>query len=145
MQSEVEVNPTFSEDTISDNPLFEDLREGDPVTPSNIDINDYLHIEEVKWEVHGNYFDKIPNYDTDDADINRSLVSLHNPRVVVELHVDPFLNPSCNKESFLLPEYDHHEQSTCYVSPCHQSPFPSNHDLRMAIKHNMNDRGKGRG
>lgn len=44
MESEVEVNLTFFEDTISDSPLFEDLGEGDPVTPSKIDISDYLHI-----------------------------------------------------------------------------------------------------
>lgn len=42
MESEVEVN-------IPDNQLFEDLGEGDPVTPSNFDISNYLHIEEGKW------------------------------------------------------------------------------------------------
>jgi len=45
MKSEVEINPTFSEDTFSDNPPFGDLGEGDPVTPSNIDINNYLHLK----------------------------------------------------------------------------------------------------
>lgn len=140
MESEVEVNPTFSEDTISDNLHFGDLEEGGPVMPSNIDISDYLQIEEGKWEIHGNCFNKDPIYDTYDDDINRTLVIPHIPRVVVEFHVEPFLNPPCNNESFLSPKYDYHEQPACCVSPFHQSSFPSNHDPTIVIKHDINDK-----
>jgi len=87
IESEVKVNPTFSKDTLSDDLPFEDLGEGDPIVPLMIDINDYLLIQEGKWEVR---FDKDPIYDTNDRDIHRTLVFHHNHRVVVESHVDPF-------------------------------------------------------
>lgn len=122
----------------------EDLGKNYPSIHLNIDINGYLHIEEGKWEVHGHTFDKDPIYDTDDDDANRTLVFPHNPWDVFGSHVDPFLNPSYiityNEESFLSPKYDNHEQISCCASPCHQTPFPSNHDLMVAMKHNINDK-----
>jgi len=79
VESEVKVSPTFSKDTIFDDLPFEDLGEGDPIAPSNIDINDYLIIEEGKWEVH---FDKDPLSMTPmTKDIHMTLVFPQNSRV----------------------------------------------------------------
>lgn len=49
VESEVRVIPTFPKDTIYSDLPFGKLGEGDLIAPSNIDINDYLHIKEGKW------------------------------------------------------------------------------------------------
>lgn len=71
-----------------------DLGKDDLATTLDIDISDYLCIEEGKWEIHGHRFDKDPIYDIDDDYITWNLAFSHDLGDVVESHVDPFLNPS---------------------------------------------------
>ena len=64
-KDEVETNLTFLKDITLDGSPFENLEEGDPISPLEDDIEDYFHIEKEKWEIVGPQFDCAPIYDTD--------------------------------------------------------------------------------
>lgn len=67
MDSEVESSRVSIKDIILNDTPFEPLEEqGDPMAPLRIDIEDYLHVVEGKWEIIGYHLDKDPIYDADD-------------------------------------------------------------------------------
>ena len=53
--------------TLDDSP-FENLEEGDSISPLDDEIGDYFHIEKEKWEIVRPQFDYAPIYDTDKED-----------------------------------------------------------------------------
>lgn len=68
METEVETNLTFLKDiTLNESP-FENLEEGDPISPLGNDIEDYFHIGKEKWDIIGPQFDCAPIQDTDKED-----------------------------------------------------------------------------
>jgi len=103
----------------------------------DLNINDYLHIKDGKWEVHGPCFDKDPIYDTDDDDINRTLVFPHNLGDVVVSHVDPSLNPSYtinnNSEPFPPSEGGHEEECIRRITSSHHNE----HTVIVAFQYDL--------
>jgi len=66
LENRIEDSPIFFRDIISNIVHIKDIEKDDPINPLDVDISDYLHIEEGKWEITGHRFDKDPIYDTDD-------------------------------------------------------------------------------
>ena len=53
MESKAETDLTFLKSITLDDSPFENLEEGDPMSPLEDDIGDYFHIEKDKWEIVG--------------------------------------------------------------------------------------------
>jgi len=49
-------NPLIQEE-MSNDVLYEDIENVDVISSPNIDVSDFLHIEEGKWEIDGHPFD----------------------------------------------------------------------------------------
>jgi len=68
MESEIETKLAFLKDITPDGSSFENLKEVDPISPLEVDIGDYIHIEKEKWDIIGPQFNCAPIYDTDKED-----------------------------------------------------------------------------
>lgn len=55
----VETSSTLFMDIISDDKLCEDFEKGDPTNSLEINICDFLHIEERKWDMSSHHFERI--------------------------------------------------------------------------------------
>jgi len=56
MESQIEANLTFVKDITLDESSFENLGEGNPISPLEVDIGDYFHIKKEKWGIVGPQF-----------------------------------------------------------------------------------------
>lgn len=89
---------TFLEDITLDDSHFENLEEGDPISPLEDDIGDYFHIENEKWEIVGPQFDSAPIYDTNREDEAKIGLRFLSSIIYDDISIDRL-----GKENFFFP------------------------------------------
>ena len=131
MESEIETNLTFLKDiTLNESP-FENLEEGDPISPLEDGIEDYFHIEKKKWEIVGPQFDCALIYDTDEEDEIESGLPFLSGIIYDEISIDTLEKkghyfPLHEKDDF---EEEKHVEYNTSPSPL---PYPFVHHLKSS-------------
>ena len=122
MESEVETNLIFLKDTTLDESPFENLEEGDPISPLEDDIEDYFDIEKKKWEIVGPQFDCSAIYDTDKEDGVESGLPFLSSTIYDEISINTLEKKG---HYFTLHENDDFEGKKHVEYNISPSPLPS--------------------
>jgi len=131
VETEVETNLTFLKDSTPDDSPFENLEEGDPISPLEYNIGDYFQIEKEKWEVVGPQFDCAPIYDTDKEDEVESGPPFLSSIIYEDISID-----TLGKENYHFPLHEN-EQLEMIDSPFWEDLIfdTNNHRIDKALAH----------